>query len=114
MLNSFLFYLFALINVSVSALAFGTYIPFTDLIVIVPLVLLIAMFPISLGGVGLQEWAYVFIFAKMGIPSAVGLSVGVLMRAKGLILGLVGGVIYSLMNKEKDLAPEVPQAQELQ
>lgn len=92
---SFLFYLFAVVNVYFSSLAFGTLVPFEMLVVIVPVVLVISMIPISLGGIGLQEWAYVFCFTAIGADGSLGLLVGLLMRVKGLAYGLLGGVLYA-------------------
>lgn len=100
MILSFVFYFVGLVNVYVSALAFGVSISFVDLMIVVPIILILTMIPVSLGGLGLQEWAYYFMFSKVGVPGAVGLSVALLMRAKSVILGLIGGLIYFFMVKE--------------
>ena len=95
MANSFLFYLAAVVNVWVSALAFRSPLSFIDALIITPIVMVIMMLPISIGGIGLAEWAYFFIFDRMGLTGAVGLSVALLMRVKALATGILGGIYYS-------------------
>lgn len=94
--NSFLFYFVAVMNVYVSALAFHAKITILDAFIITPIVLVITMIPISLGGIGLSEGAYYFIFSKLGLPGAIGLSAALLIRAKALLVGLIGGLYYSI------------------
>lgn len=91
---SFIFYILAIINVYVSSLAFGAAVSIASLAVIVPLILLISMLPLSIGGIGLQEWAYFFTFSQVGIAGTVGLSVALLMRLKGVVWGIFGGAMY--------------------
>jgi len=97
MANSFLFYIAAAVNVYVSALAFNADSTLLDAFIIPPIVLVITMIPISIGGIGLSEGAYLFTFTRLGLPGAVGLSVALLMRAKALLAGLAGGMYYSSM-----------------
>jgi uncharacterized membrane protein YbhN (UPF0104 family) len=96
MANSFLFYCVAVMNVYVSALAFHAKITILDAFIITPIVLVIAMIPISLGGIGLSEGAYYFVFSRLGLSGAIGLSAALLIRAKALLVGLIGGFYYSL------------------
>lgn len=115
MINSFAFYVAAALNVYVSALAFNAQTSFWDAFIITPIVLVISMIPISIGGIGLSEGAYLFTFTRLGQLGAVGLSVALLMRAKALLAGLAGGLYYSSMGmnikeelreqaKEKEIA----------
>ncbi len=97
MLNSFLFYFMACVNVYVSALAFGADFTLVDSFILTPIVMVITMIPISIGGIGLAEGAYAFTFSRIGLGPEVGLSVALLMRAKALLAGLIGGVYYSAM-----------------
>lgn len=96
MVLSFLFYGLAVLNVYVSSLAFGVQVPFLLLVVIVPMILIISMMPISLGGIGLQEWAYFYTFQAIGAGGSLGLLVALLMRVKNLTYGLLGGLLYAL------------------
>ena len=94
---SFAFYFLAVINVYVSSLAFQANITFLDALIITPIIMVITMIPLSIGGIGLAEGAYYFTFTRMGIVGAIGLSVALLMRAKALLAGLVGGLNFSTM-----------------
>ncbi|RCV66056.1 Acetyltransferase [Methanophagales archaeon] len=100
MIISFFFYIVAVVNVYVGCLAFGVHMPLAELFVGVPIILAISMIPITIGGIGLTEWAYFFIFTKLGDAGSLGLSVALLMRTKTVVLGLLGGVFYLSMTKK--------------
>ncbi|MBN1560733.1 flippase-like domain-containing protein [candidate division KSB1 bacterium] len=96
-INSLIFYVLACLNVYVSALAFNASIAFTDALIITPIVMVITMIPISIGGIGLAESAYFVVFSRMGVPGAAGLSVALLLRAKALVAGMIGGLYYGTL-----------------
>ncbi len=102
MANSFVFYLAAVVNVWVSALAFRCPLSFIDALIITPIIMVIMMLPISIGGIGLAEWAYFFTFDRLGFGGAVGLSVALLMRIKALAVGVLGGIYYSSLGIRMD------------
>jgi len=91
---SFFFYVAAVINVYLGCLAFSVHLPLLKLFIAVPIILTICLIPISLGGIGLSEWAYLFVFTQLGATGSLGLSVALLMRAKAVVLGILGGVLY--------------------
>lgn len=91
---SLVFYGCAILNVYVSALAFHHPVPLGGVAIIVPIIMLISLLPLTFNGIGLQEWAYVLLFGWIGLAASVGLSTIVLIRAKILVLSLIGGVIY--------------------
>ncbi|HNW59302.1 MAG TPA: flippase-like domain-containing protein [bacterium] len=97
MVNSFAFYLAAVVNVWVSALAFRCPLTFLDALIITPIIMVIMMLPVSIGGIGLAEWAYFFTFDRLGFGGAAGLSVALLMRLKALVTGVLGGIYYSTL-----------------
>lgn len=97
MANSFLFYVAAVLNVFLSAKAFSSTLSLMQAFIITPIVLVIAMIPISIGGIGLAEGAYFFTFSRFGLTGPMGLSVALLMRAKALLAGAAGGIYYSTM-----------------
>jgi acetyltransferase-like isoleucine patch superfamily enzyme len=104
---SFIFYVLAVVNVYVSSRAFGVVVPVESLIVIVPVILVISMIPISLGGVGLQEWAYLFTFSAIGAGGSLGILVALLMRFKGISYGLIGGLLYAIKGTGKETRAEL-------
>ncbi|MDZ7724136.1 MAG: flippase-like domain-containing protein [candidate division KSB1 bacterium] len=98
MFNSFFFYLAAVTNVYISSLAFSVAISYTDALIITPIVMIITMIPISIGGIGLAESAYFFTFERLQLSGPAGLSVALLLRAKALLAGLIGGLYFSGMD----------------
>lgn len=100
MLNSLIFYFLAVVNVWVSAMAFNQDVSFMAILVAVPAILLIMNLPISIGGIGLMEFAYTFTFEIIGYSSALGLSTALLMRSKTFIDGGIGGLIHLFYFKD--------------
>jgi uncharacterized protein (TIRG00374 family) len=96
MVLSFVFYLLAVLNGFVSTLAFGEFVPLTNFLVIVPVIMVISMIPISLGGIGLQEWGFVFTYTAIGAGGSLGLVVAILIRMKAVFYGIIGGTLHLL------------------
>jgi glycosyltransferase 2 family protein len=94
---SFLFMVLAILNVYTSARAFHDSISLIEIATIVPVIMIVAMVPFTLNGLGLEEWAYVLLFSWFGLPETVGLSTIVMVRSKSLILALFGGLLYPLI-----------------
>ncbi|MGQ0645146.1 MAG: lysylphosphatidylglycerol synthase transmembrane domain-containing protein [Elusimicrobiota bacterium] len=110
---SVVFHLAMMLNVQVACLAFGVPLSAHVLFAAVPAAFIISTLPISLGGLGLQEWAYVFAFQAFGLPPALGLSVGLLLRIKSALIGAVGGLLYLRWNaREKAPGASAPPARE--
>jgi len=105
-INTFIFYFLAVVNVYVTALAFNTEIHFMELLVAVPLIMFIMNLPISIGGIGLMEFSYIFIFDISGYSSALALSTALLMRFKSLVDAAIGGLLYPVLSRS---APQFPQ-----
>jgi len=98
-INTLIFYLLAVVNVYVTALAFGTKIPLGELLVAVPLIMFIMNLPISIGGIGLMEFSFIFIFDISGYSSALALSTALLMRFKSLVDAGLGGLLYPVLSR---------------
>ena len=101
LLNSLLFNLLAVVNVYVTALAFSRDVQFIELLVAVPLIMFIMNLPVSIGGLGLMEFAFLFIFELLGYGGGVALSTALLMRLKSFADAGLGGLLYLLMDKKK-------------
>lgn len=100
LLNTFFFYFLAVVNVYVTALAFDADVGFRELLVAVPLIMFIMNLPISIGGIGLMEFAFIFIFDISGYSSALALSTALLMRLKSFVDAGIGGALYPLLSRE--------------
>ena len=102
---SIAFYAISVMIVYVGCLTFATRVPLSSLLAAVPILLVLFMIPISVGGIGLQEWAYFFVLGMVGVPGGVGLSLGLLYRARAVAFGLVGGAIYPLLSEKGAAGP---------
>lgn len=93
-LFSLLFYLLAILNVYVTAMVFTSEVPSPTLGVAVPLIMMIMNMPISIGGIGLMESAYTFVFDGIGLGALLGISTALLMRLKTVIDAIIGGILH--------------------
>jgi uncharacterized protein (TIRG00374 family) len=100
MLYSFVFYFISVCLVYTGCLTFGAAPDFRALFLVVPMMHILFMIPISLGGIGLQEWAYTAVLGMIGVPGTIGLSVALLYRARTLVFGLIGGAVYLLYSQK--------------
>lgn len=63
--------------------------------IVVPLVSFLVMIPISLGGLGIQEGAYVYFLTQIGgVSIQVALTIALMIRFLMIVVSLPGGVIY--------------------
>lgn len=99
--NSLLFYVVAVLNVWVTALVFQLDVLLVDIAIATPIIMLIMNIPLSIGNIGLMEFAYSSVFVLMGYPPALGLSVAILMRLKSLIDGAMGAALAPLFVTQK-------------
>jgi hypothetical protein len=88
---SALFYVGAALNVLVTARAFRADLGPMPALLATPVILIVSMFPVSIGGLGLSEGAYVLALGAYGVSPAAGLSTALMMRLKGMLTGLAGG-----------------------
>ena len=99
MLYSGVFYVISVFIVYTGCLTFGDAPDVADLFLVVPIMHILFMIPISLGGIGLHEWAYTIVLGMIGGPHAVGLSVALLYRTRTIVFGLIGGTLYPLCTR---------------
>lgn len=92
---SLLFHLGAMAYIAVASRAFGIVLPVRTLLVIVPVIMFVTSLPVTIGGLGLMEWAYFFTFGASGAGGSPGLLVGLLIRANSLLYSLWGGAVYA-------------------
>jgi len=65
-----------------------------NLFIFVPLMNILIMVPVSIGGIGVQEGAFIYFFSQIGISTQAALSVALLFRAVTVAGSLPGGVFY--------------------
>lgn len=76
---------------------------------IIPLILVVQLFP-SINGFGVRESAFVFFFTAIGLSAEQGISLSFVSTGVIILLSLVGGVIYatrSLKNRKESRRPDV-------
>jgi len=76
-------------------LALHTEVSFAYYCVAVPIIWLITMLPVSINGIGVREGGLVLFFANAGMSDADALLLSFLTFAQLVILGLLGGLLYS-------------------
>lgn len=102
---SFLFHIFAVVNVVIAGYAVGwSSPPLEGIFVVLPLILLIGAVPISPSGLGIQEGAYVYFLTGVGATPEQALGVALVLRAKSYFLALLGGVVWLRVRKQIPLA----------
>lgn len=73
---------------------------------VLPLVEFIRMFPISINGIGVREWAFIIYFGAFGMSVTDALVLSILVYSAFIVIGAVGGFIYGIrewMPRKKDL-----------
>lgn len=108
MLLSFAFHLMTVVNTYVAALAVGWNEPnVAGIFVIVPLVLLVSLVPLTPNALGVQEGAFLFFLEKVGATKAQGLGVGIVLRAKVILIAVVGGLLLVGLPKREVRASDM-------
>lgn len=82
------------ITVWLIALSLGLNVSALDCLVLVPVVVLAATIPISVGGWGVREGAIVVLFATVGVPSGQALTLSILFGIAGILISLPGIAIW--------------------
>lgn len=94
---SAVFYALTVFTTLAGCATFGAAPALGDLFIAVPVMLLLFSVPISIGGIGLQEWAFFTVLTRIGVPAPAALSLGVIFRVRNIVLGLAGGAMYPLL-----------------
>lgn len=91
---SFCVQIFTFIGFFVSAQAFHVPNSIVDFLTITPLIMAIALIPVSIAGLGTREAAAVYFFGLVGISKAVSISLSLFNFLFLLTLGITGGILY--------------------
>jgi uncharacterized membrane protein YbhN (UPF0104 family) len=71
---------------------------------VVPLVALLMVLPVSIGGFGMRENAMEFLLGEQGVPTDKAVAVALLWGLAGIVTGLVGGVLF-LLDRDAGTGP---------
>lgn len=94
-LISVAFYMVSILTVYVASKSLNLHIQIDVIMMVVPLVLLVGLLPISIGGMGLNEGSYIFFFSLFGVPSVDAFSIALLLRLRILMTGSIGGLMFA-------------------
>lgn len=91
---SAVFHALTIINTYLAGKAIGVeHLNLISLGAVVPMVLLILTVPITPGGLGVQEGAFIFLLTKVGMSSPEALAISLILRLKNLIIAGIGGLL---------------------
>ena len=62
--------------------------------ILVPILIAISTLPLTIGGLGLRDWAAVFLFTKIGISKELAIVISLLSFLFLVIVGIIGGIVY--------------------
>ncbi|MFQ5813584.1 MAG: lysylphosphatidylglycerol synthase transmembrane domain-containing protein [Anaerolineae bacterium] len=63
---------------------------------VIPVILFITLLPISINGLGVREWAYIYFFGRLGLSMMESVAVSLLFFFLLTLVSLIGGVIFAL------------------
>ena len=81
------------------AQAIGVTTSFSTFLVFIPLINLTLLIPLTIGGLGLREGAYLLLFSSL--PAEVSITLSLLNYVVLLLAGLPGALFYTLLKKEE-------------
>ena len=77
----------------------GLGIPLETLFALTPAALLVAMVPVSVGGWGTREVAFVYLLGTAGVGTTAALSLSIAFGLLRIIVGVIGGLIWVVLNE---------------
>ena len=83
----------------------GGLMPLATIVLINPLIALVLMVPISIGGIGVTQTVYPFLFSLAGVPAYHALAVSLLMQLIVFLGGLPGAVLWLRGVRKGGVAP---------
>lgn len=72
----------------------GITLPLATYFAFIPLILLVMLLPVTFNGIGTSQAAFVWFFARAGVPAATSFALSVLFVALGIVGNLPGGFLY--------------------
>jgi len=91
----------SMVNYTLS-LALGGGISLVHIFLFTPLIALVLIIPISIGGFGLSQVAYPFFYGLVGVAGELALALSLFVQVVQLFCSLPGGLLWLLWKKEKN------------
>ncbi len=107
-LLTILFYILTWLNVYFAYKTFSVDVSLLLVCALTPSIMFAAHLPVTiLGNIGYFESIFVYYFLLAGIPAEQSLAMGLLLRLKILLVGIVGFFIYMLYKKQKKIGENI-------
>ncbi len=105
MLLSFLFQLSVIMVVYLMSKALGAATPFYYFSAFVPIITLMEALPISIYGIGVRDYGYVYFFSQVGMGALQTRSLALFFMAAAVCYSLIGGLffLYNLWSRKKSV-----------
>ena len=71
----------------------------------IPIILLVMLLPITVNGLGVSQWAFLWTFTRVGVSDAHALALSILFVALGVVGNLPGGLLYAFGGRSRDAVP---------
>lgn len=78
----------------------GIDISFYNLIVLLPIITIFSLVPLTLNGLGLREFAYIYFFGLAGISGKDSLSISLIFFVISVFASLIGGIFFLFLKRE--------------
>ncbi len=88
--------------------ALGGGVPLIYICLFNPLIALVLLIPISIGGIGVNQNAYPFFFGLLGVPKGLALAMSLLMQAVIVVSSLPGGALWWRLRSSAAKAAPAP------
>ena len=105
--NSVIFYLICVGDIWLTVRVFDPVVPFAPMLIAVPIMMFVMNIPLSVGNVGVIEFAYTVVLGAFGVSPQAALAAVLLMRIKTVLAAAVGGVAHALTRESSASAQAV-------
>ena len=76
--------------------ALGAHVSLAYCFLVIPIILFITLLPVSINGLGIREWAYIYFFGRLGLSMAEAVAASLMFFFLLILVSLIGGVIFAL------------------
>jgi len=102
LLLAFVFQFISISYTYILSLSLDININFIYFFIFVPIITCITMIPVSVGGLGIREVSYMYLFTKVGMTISEAFMVSIMRFFLALVVSLIGGLIYLDYNRSID------------
>lgn len=76
--------------------ALGAHVSLIYCFLVIPIILFITLLPVSINGLGIREWAYIYFFGRLGLSMTEAVAASLMFFFLLILVSLIGGVIFAL------------------